>query len=361
MEDESGSMLCESADPDPYSFLTDQAAQLQAWHRGRLRGSLLMRWKNGAHSHLPDAERRALEFLRVIHVDTPGSLRSWLATVRTHKSSCDFLASELFPAFVFDPQVGEKNVFLVACRENQLNLLRWLWQHYSGELGAWADTPYEARQDPCAWGDFPPARPLDGACTYGEKSFQEACHNASLTLVKWVQQVFPNTNVYANHNLAFWNACVRHDKGIAQWLFQTFQSVQVHAGFDFGFRVLCQHGDLDTIQWLLEKHPDIDVHCMQDEAFRLTCQNGHLDVVQWMAATFPDLNPHAKREYAFRAACHRGHLAVAQALLQLFPGIDVLAENKHAFRGGHPHVNHWLASLERKTRQKKRAVWFCWR
>ena len=357
-----------SAPSRPARFLDWCTPQVADWHKGRLKGNMLERWKQiKTPSGLPDLsrqERRAVAFLRFVHMQTPGSLKTFLMTVKANKATCDYLCSDFIRPYVFESGVGTHNLFLRACQEDHPEFVEWLLANFRDELLVWAASSCRPEPPKYEWGDFPPARLEEGAtCTKGERCFQVACEFGRLSLVQYLWTELRPLDVHASHNLAFWNACSRSDKSVGEWLFATFpfRQGQVHAGQDYGFRVLCGKGDLAMLQWLLQSFPGIDVHALRDEGFRLACQHGRLDTAQWLLEKHPDIDAHAVHEYAFRAACHMGHLAVAQWLWSQVKGIDLQAEDGHAFQGGHAYVNEWLAEISPSVRRRHATGWCCWK
>jgi ankyrin repeat protein len=105
-------------------------------------------------------------------------------------------------------------------------------------------------------------------------AFREVYENGNLKLAKFLLEVKPTIDVFANDECAFCMAC-------QNGLLEIIDNEEV-------FRWACEEGYLEVAKWLLEVNPDIDISAKDDLAFRTACEEGHLEVAKWLQSLFPE-------------------------------------------------------------------------
>lgn len=180
---------------------------------------------------------------------------------------------------------------------------------------------------------------------YNEVTFNYACGSGYLAMAKWLLQVNPHINIYANNAWPFSMACRKGQLLIVQWLLSDYPRLHEFIQYDDIFENTCIAYDRDPkiAMWLLEINPAIHVSA---NTFVSICKSGEIALAKKVWDLNPDMRIFLDCNDVFQTVCLCGEINMAKWMLEISPNIDIAANNHNAFRlacGYHElEVVHWL-------------------
>ena len=164
-------------------------------------------------------------------------------------------------------------------------------------------------------------------------------------MAKWLLQVNPNINIYANNAWPFSMACRKGQLLIVQWLLSDYPQLHEFIQYDDIFENTCIAYDRDPkiAMWLLEINPAIHVSA---NTFVSICRSGEIALAKKVWDLNPDMRIFVDCTDVFQTLCYCGEINMAKWMLEISPNIDITANNHNAFRLAcgyhHAEIVYWL-------------------
>ena len=81
------------------------------------------------------------------------------------------------------------------------------------------------------------------------------------------------------------------------------------------FRLACYYGSFQIVKFILEIYPETDIHCGSESAFIEACGQNHYKLVQYLLDKYPSIDIGAQESLALRAAAWNGSKDTLKILL----------------------------------------------
>ncbi len=177
-----------------------------------------------------------------------------------------------------------QNDFITACRNNSLNIIRWLHQKIT------ISDINDLFNHPCVCNSIEVAKLL---YSFGgidlhignERFFIIVCSEGYFEFAKWLYDtsiIEGNViNIHAEDDYVFEHVC-QSDKNfdLVLWLYN-LGGIDIHMNRDNIFKIACITGQTKIAKWLYSID-GININFDKDKIFRLSCENGYYDIPRWL-------------------------------------------------------------------------------
>lgn len=160
--------------------------------------------------------------------------------------------------------------------------------------------------------------------------FHLAVYNNYIRLCRWFHQKF-EIDITHNGNEFLVLAINENLIDLAQWIWDKGGNHLTDEQQRNVFLEICKRGELTTLNWFIRKFPNIDVHANNEKAFYIACFYYNHEIIDWLYKTHPDINVRVNNDEIFREAVKQRNMDICEWFEEKFPDLYSWSEEKEEY------------------------------